>query len=306
MRSIATLIVSIGMALGAIGLAVAAPGGIVGGDLELARTQLQAASGAVHIANSRAGQAVFSAVAMRPGEGVNGAVTITNDGDRPGRFAVKGTGVQDVAGPNGGMLSERVELVLFDVTNVRQPVTVYAGPPAGFWQTDLGVIAPGMKRDYLVVATLPDGGLPGDGAAGDNRFQGSSLSLGFEWSATTVGNAPTPTPTPTAPVTPDAPATPATPTAPAPPLEIADALGMPAATSCVKAGKLTLRVKAPGAKVVSAIVKVNGKVKAKLTGKKAAKPVTLKKLKGTTKLAVTVKASNKRTYSASRTYKPCK
>ena len=307
MRSIATLIVSIGMALGAIGLAVAAPGGIVGGDLELSRAQLQAASGAVHIANSRAGQAVFSAVAMRPGEGVNGAVTITNDGDRPGRFAVKGTGVQDVAGPNGGMLSERVELVLFDVTNVRHPITVYAGPPAGFSQTDLGVIAPGQKRDYLVVATLPDGGLPGSGDVGDNRVQGSSLSLGFEWSATNVGNAPTPTPTPTTPVTPESPATPATPTAPAPPLAIADALGMPAATSCVKRGKLTLRVKAPaGAKVVSAIVKVNGKVKAKLKGKKAAKPVTLKKLKKTTKLAVTVKASDKRTYSASRTYKPCK
>jgi hypothetical protein len=304
MRSIATLFISIGMALGAIGLAVAAPGGIVGGDPQLASAQVQAASGAVHIANSRAGQAVFSAVAMRPGEGVNGAVTITNDGDRPGRFAVKGTGVQDVAGPNGGMLSERVELVLFDVTNVRQPVTVYAGPPAGFSQTDLGVIAPGQKRDYLVVATLPDGGLPGDGSAGDNRFQGSSLSLGFVWSATTVADAPIPTPTPTAPVTPDTPATPATPTAP--PLAIADALGMPAATSCVKGGKLTLRVKAPGAKVVSAIVKVNGKVKAKLKGAKAAKPVTLRGLKKTTKLAVTVKASNKRTYSATRTYKPCK
>lgn len=304
MRSIATLIVSIGMALGAIGLAVAAPGGIVGGDLQLARAQVQAASGAVHIANSRAGQAVFSAVAMRPGEGVNGAVTIGNDGDRPGRFAVKGIGVQDVAGPNGGMLSERVELVLFDVTNVRQPITVYAGPPSDFSQVDLGVIEPGKERDYLVVATLPDGGLPGSGDAGDNRFQGSSLSLGFEWSATTVASAPTPTPTPTTPVTP---APPATPTTPAPPVAIADALGMPAATSCVKSGKLTLRVKAPaGAKVLTAIVKVNGKVKAKLKGAKAAKPVTLKKLKGTTKLSVTIKASDKRTYSASRTYKACK
>jgi hypothetical protein len=310
MRPIATLIISIAMALGAIGLAVAAPGVIVGGDRELARAEVQAASGAVSIANSRAGQAVFSAVAMRPGQGVNGTVTIGNDGDRPGRFAVQGTGVQDVAGPNGGRLSERVELVLFDVTNVHFPVTVYAGAPAGFAQVDLGVIAPGHERDYLVVATLPDGGLPGSGGAGDNRFQGSSLSLGFAWSATNVANAPTPTPTPTAtPTTPSTPVTPAptTPATPTPPVALADALGMPASTSCVKGGKLTLRVKAPaGAKVLSAIVKVNGRVKAKLKGAKAAKPVTLRGLKRTTKLSITVKASDKRTYSAARTYRACK
>lgn len=308
MRPIATLTISIAMALGAIGLAVAAPGGIVGSDRELARAEVQAASGAVSIANSRAGQAVFSAVAMRPGEGVNGSVTIGNDGDRSGRFAVRGTGVQDVAGPNGGRLSERVELVLFDVTNVRLPVTVYAGAPAGFAQVDLGVIASGDERDYLVVATLPDGGLPGSGAAGDNRFQGSSLSLGFEWSAATVANAPTPTPTAT-PTTPSTPVTPAptTPATPTLPVALADALGMPASTSCVKRGKLTLRVKAPaGAKVLSAIVKVNGRVKAKLKGAKAAKPVTLRGLKKTTKLSITVKASNKRTYTAARTYKACK
>ena len=51
------------------------------------------------IANSRDGQAVFSAAAMRPGEGVSGTVRIGNDGDVAGRFAVRGSGVQDTAGP---------------------------------------------------------------------------------------------------------------------------------------------------------------------------------------------------------------
>jgi hypothetical protein len=82
---------------------------------------------------------------------------------------------------------------------------------------------------------------------------------------------------------------------------------MPAPTSCVKRGKLTLRLKAPaGAKVVSATVKVNGKTRARLKGAKAKRPVTLKKLKGTTKLSISIKASDKRTYSAARTYKACK
>jgi hypothetical protein len=58
MRATATLLISLTMALGAIGLAVAAPGG---GDADLASAELRAASGAVTIANSRARQAVFSA-----------------------------------------------------------------------------------------------------------------------------------------------------------------------------------------------------------------------------------------------------
>jgi hypothetical protein len=303
MRPIATLVISLAMALGAIGLAVAAPGGLVGGQQELARAEVQAASGAVTIANSRAGQALFSAAAMRPGEGVSGTVTIGNHGDAEGRFAVQAAGVQDVPGAGGGRLSERVQLVLFDVTNVQSPVTVYAGPPADFDQVDLGVLTPGQERKYLFAATLPDGG------ADDNRFQGSSLSLGFEWRAGPAGSAtPTPTPAPAAPPVPTATPAPATPTTPAtPPVALADALGLPAPASCVKSGRLTLRLKAPGgAKVLSAIVKVKGRVKARLKGAQAAKPVTLRDLTKTTKLSISVKASDGRTYAAARTYKSCK
>jgi hypothetical protein len=298
MRPVTTLVLSIAMALAAIGLAVAAPGG----GPELARAEVQAAGGAVSIANSRAGQAVFSASAMRPGEGVSGTVTIGNDGDRPGRFGVQAAGVQDVLGPNGGKLSERVELVLFDVTKVHNPVTVYAGTPADFARVDLGVIAPGQERDYLFAATLPARG-------DDNRFQGAGLSLGFQWSASTVATAPTPTPAPpvATPTPTPAPVTPAPTPTPTLPVALADALGMPAATSCVKGGKLKLRLKAPaGAKVVAVTVKVNGKTKARLKGAKAARPVTLRGLQRKVKLAISVKAGDKRTYSAARTYKSCK
>jgi hypothetical protein len=84
-------------------------------------------------------------------------------------------------------------------------------------------------------------------------------------------------------------------------------MGLPAPASCVKKGRLTLRLKAPaGGKVVSATVKVNGRVKARLKGAKAAKALSLRGLKGTTKLSISVKASDKRTYSAARSYKACK
>jgi hypothetical protein len=319
MRPIATLVISIAMALGAIGLAVAAPGGLMAADPEVASAEVQAAGGAVGIVNSHDGQAVFSVAGMRPGDVKRGTVTIGNDGDLPGRFSVQATAVTDLVGPNQGKLSERLELALFDVTNPGNPIPKFAGVPSDFGPVDIGVIAPGQERDYQFIATLPDG-VPDT----DNRFQGSSLSLGFAWSASSAVATPTPTPTPTPttppptttpPVTTPTPATPTpetpAPTTPAPaptvPVVLADAIGLPATTSCVKGGKLTLRLKAPaGAKVVAVTVKVNGKTKARLKGAKASKAVSLRKLKGTTKLAVSIKASDKRTYSAARSYKACK
>jgi hypothetical protein len=324
MRGTATLLVTLAMALGAIGLAVAAPGG----DLELAQARVEAASGAVSIANSREGQALLSAAAMRPGGEVSGAVRIANTGDVDGIFAVRLTGMRDVRGPYGGALSDQVELVLIDVTDAAAPVTVYAGVPSRLGEVALGTIASGAHRDYEVTVSLPESGDPGTVYGGDNRYQGASLSLGFEWLAgpdpaatptptPTPPSTPTPTPTSTAapadPVTPPAPTptptpTPApAPTATVPPVALADAIGLPGATSCVKRGRLTLRVKAPArAKVLSATVKVNGRVKARLKGARAAKPFTLRGLKKKTKLTISVKAGNGRTYSASRTYRPCK
>jgi hypothetical protein len=299
MRPFATLIATAAMALGAIGLAVAAPGS----GQSPATVEFQSASGALSIANSRAGQSLFSAAAMRPGEGVSGTVEIGNDGELPGRFKVRASGVNDSPGPNGGLLSERVELVLFDVTNVHNPVTVYAGTPADFDLVDLGVFAPGASRQYLFAATLPDGS-----PAADNLYQGSGLGLGFEWQAAAVASAtPTPTPETSTPVTPDGtPTTPVTPATPAP--SVADILGLPSATTCVKKGKLTIRLKAPsGTRIVSATVKANGRTKARFKASKAGRTVKLGGLgKKAAKIAISVKASNGKTYSATRTYKPCK
>jgi len=215
---------------------------------------------------------------------------------------VRPSGVADTPGPNGGLLSERIELVLFDVTDVGHPVTVYAGHPADFDQVSLGKFNSGEHRSYLFSATLPDGGVS------DNAYQGSGLSLGFEWRATAAPHA-TPTPTPT--VTPTKPrVTPTpTPTKPikptTPTLDIASALGLPPAVQCAKGGKLKFKLKAPGAKVVSGTVAVNGKVKVRVKGKKVRKPVKLKKLKKTFKVTVTVKTSKRKTYKATRIYRVC-
>jgi spore coat-associated protein N len=305
MRAAVTLISSLAMALAAIGLAIAAPRG---SDPRLASATVQAASGAVTITNSRAGDAIFGAAAMRPGEGVSGSVRIGNAGDVAGTFAVRGSGVHDTPGPNGGRLSERVELVLLDVTDAQRPLTLFSGHPAELAQVDLGTLAAGEAREYRFSATLPDGGEPGSGTGGDNRYQGSGLSLGFEWRAEAVST-PTPTPTPT-PATP----TPATPTAsvptpakPAAPVDYAGALGLPPATRCVKRGRLSVRLKAPDkATVVSATVAVNGRVTARVKGAKARKPVSVRGLRKATAVTLTVRASNGRTYTGTRKYTACR
>lgn len=305
MRAPATLLATIAMALTAFGLAFAVPGD----RRDLARTELQAASGAVRITNSRDGQALFGAAAMRPGEGVNGTVRIANGGDVPGSFAVRPSGVSDMPGPNGGVLSERVELVLFDITDVHAPITVYAGPPARLGEVSLGTIAPGGHRDYLVAMTLPDSG------PGDNLYQGSALSLGFQWRAGPLPSAtPAPVTPPVVPVTPPVvPVTPVTPPvspaptpAPATP-PTADELGLPPARACASRRKFRITLKAPrGTTVVSATVAVNGKVKARVKGGRTQAPVDLRGLpKGRVKVTIAVTASDGKTYKSTRKYRTC-
>jgi hypothetical protein len=288
MRATATLLATLAMSLTALGLAIAAPGG---DDQDDARVALAAAGGSVRITNSREGHAVFTAQAMSPGNGTSGTVTIGNAGNERGRFAVRLLELHDIPGDYGGVLSQHIELVLVDRTNFQ---TVYDGPAAGLGQIDLGTIAPGAHREYLIAMTLPD--------SADNRFQGSSLSLGFEWLA---GPEPVATATPNPPTAPRTP-TPVTPT-PTPAGPITAELGLPSARACVSRRRFTIRLKAPkGTRVKSATIAINGKVKARVKGGRTRAPVNLRGLpKGKVKVKVTVRASNGRTYVSTRTYRTC-
>jgi hypothetical protein len=291
MRALLPLLGSLAMALSALGLAFAAPGQERG---QLAAARVAAAGGAVRIVNSREGSAVLGAAALRPGEQVSGTVRVGNDGVLAGDLVLRAGALADTAGSGGGRISDVLQLSILDVTVPAQPVTLYAGPPTGFTELAAGRVAAGSAREYALEATLATP--PGD----DNRFQGSVLSLGLEWGATAV--APPSTPTPPAP-TPAPPAPPAPPP-PAPAPALADLLGLPRAGTCVRAGSLRFKLRAPkGGRVISASVAVNRKTKVK--GFKALATVTLRKLPKRTTVAVTVKASDRKTYKASRTYAAC-
>jgi hypothetical protein len=297
MRALLPLLGSLVMAVSALGLAFAAPREERG---DLAAVRVAAAAGAVHIVNSREGTAVLDAEALQPGEQVSGIVRIGNDGTLAGDLVLRAGALSDTAGAGGGRVSDALQISIVDVTAPAQPVTLYAGPPAGFTQVAAGRVAAGGARDYRIDATFATP--PGD----DNRFQGSLLSLGLEWGATAVPPAATPTPTPApAPVTPaPAPTAPVAPVAPVPATALADLLGLPRAGTCVSAGTLRFKLRAPkGGRVLSATVAVNRKTKVK--GRKALAAITLRKLPKRTKVAVVVKASDRKTYKALRTYAAC-
>ena len=129
----------------------------------------------MRITNSKDGQAVLNASAMRPGQGVSGTVTDRQRRRRARAVRRPPTGVQDVPGENGGHAVPARRAGAVRRHERPAPKTVFAGRPAEFGQVVLGTIAPGAHREYLVAMTLPD--------SADNRFQGSSLSLGFEWLA---------------------------------------------------------------------------------------------------------------------------
>jgi hypothetical protein len=299
MRALLPLLASLGMALSALGLAFAAPGD-ERRDLSAARLTA-ATAGAVHLVNSREGTAVLGAQRLRPGDEVSGTVRIGNDGALAGRLVLRRGAVSDTPGVGGGRLSDALQLSIFDITNPAAPTTLYAGPLTAFSEVAAGTVARGGDRQFRLAARLAPP------AGDDNRFQNATTSLGLEWGATPVPAAATPT---RPPVTPKPPVTvkPKPPTAPAPPapaVPLADALGLPRATTCVRSRTLRFKLRTPnGARLRSATVAVNRKVKVK--GRKALKRITLRKLpKRRATVAVTVKAADRKTYKASRTYAAC-
>jgi hypothetical protein len=304
-RTVASLVLSATLALAALGTALAAPGG--GRASEEPAVQLAAANGTVAITNSREGTAVLEASGLRPGAGVNGTVRIGNAGRVAGRFALEPSGISAAPGPSGGRLSDLLELVVFDITDVNRPVTKYAGRINDMPRVPIGTLAAGERRNYLFAVTL---------TAGGNSYQGASAAIGFRWLAEPLVTAtPTPTPTPRPePAKPNptpAPAAPtpapATPTTPTTPPATDDGLGLPSTRACVSRRSFKIRLRPPralGAK--SATVFVNGRRKATVKGRKLRVPVNLRGLPaGKVTVKVVIKGKGGKTATATRKYRTC-
>jgi hypothetical protein len=310
--SIATLVVTMAIALGALGLAVASPGN--------PRTEVRlAASGALGLTSSRDGQTLFAAGGMRPGQSVSGALRITDTGDAGAILGVHASDVSDQAGAGGGSLSSAVVLSIGDVSAGGAPVPLWTGHPRELTDTRLAVLGAGEARELLVTAVLP-------AAGATNAYQGASLSLGLTWGARPLGDGPgaaTPTPTPTpTPVPVQTPAPPvATPApAPAPPVATpaadvavdvtADELGLPGANACLSRRRFTIHLRAPHqGQVALAVVKVGAQKAKRVQGRGRRKVAVVVSLPGFRQRKVTVKIDLRTVdghrYRSNRTYRIC-
>jgi hypothetical protein len=175
-----TLIVSLGLAL-----LVTVPSGAVvlsrlaGTPASPPSPDVRSAAGALAVANSRDGHAILSAASMAPGQQVTGTVTLSNTGDGREALTLAAEDAVDRPGPRGGRLSDRLDLTVADVSGAGQSQTVYRGPLRALGTTRLGTWPAGAVHTYRFIVTFSGSG----GAGADNRYQGSSLTIGFRWTA---------------------------------------------------------------------------------------------------------------------------
>lgn len=87
-------------------------------------------------------------------------MTIEDSGSVAAALVLRRGEVVDTPGPRGGLLSERLELSVLDITARAAPRTVYAGLLASMPEQMTGELAPGEARTFEFTATLPDGGEP--------------------------------------------------------------------------------------------------------------------------------------------------
>jgi len=276
------------------------------------------AGGSLSLSNSKEGQAIFTAGALRSGQETSGTVQIANTGSLPGALAVARTADRaEVPGPGGALLSSRLQLEVIDVTQLSAPVPLWTGRLADMPVLGVGALPAGRQRAFRFVATLPAG-------TGDNAFQGARLSVGFSWTAVASGEAtatptstPTATPTPTAKTipTPSLPTTPVTPIAPTvddPTGAVLGAQLFPAGggRTCLSRRELMITIRRPrGTAFKSLTIKVNRKTKVKLKGAKARKVKARISLRGLPRGKVTVRIAavmtNGRKATSTRVYKTC-
>jgi Ca2+-binding RTX toxin-like protein len=178
---------------------------------EVPRVQA-ATAGSMALTDSKGEGAIFSLADIAPGVTGAGEVTIGNSGTAPGALTLASTGLSDEPGRYGGLLSQRLELRVDDLSSgaARE---VYSGALASMPELQLGTLAAGESRTYRFLVTMLDGGAPSSPFVDDNLYQQADTGIGYRWTLTEVEDG---GPEPEAPGTPP-PSPPGTPPTPVPP-----------------------------------------------------------------------------------------
>jgi hypothetical protein len=154
---------------------------VISGAEKPARAELQLASGpggSLTLSNDKEGAAILTLGGMRPGDSVTDTVTLGNTGTLDGDLSLSTSNLLDTPGGGGGALSGELDLRIRDVTTAGSPVTVYTGKIDALTPVALGTLVAGASRVYEFRVSFPDAG-PG----AENAYQGSALSVQFDWAA---------------------------------------------------------------------------------------------------------------------------
>lgn len=132
-----------------------------------ANTISSVTSGTLTQSNSKDGKAIFNLTDMKPGDVVNGSLTIKNTGSLPAGFSLTETA------STNGFAAENLTL---EITNTTTGTKVWSGPfgtLADGTKTDLGEIAPAASTVFTFSAKLA--------TATPNTDQGKTASAAFQW-----------------------------------------------------------------------------------------------------------------------------
>lgn len=135
------------------------------------------------LSNSKNGVAVLGASNLTPGASTTGTVKLTNTGSVDADLALQRKNLRDIAGPNGGALSEVLQLTVQNVTTP-SPVTVYSGRLATMPTVNLGSFPKkAAGQTYRFTVMLPQ-------SAGD-RYERATTRVDYAWvESKSTGNGP--------------------------------------------------------------------------------------------------------------------
>ncbi|MEO7270014.1 MAG: hypothetical protein ABIW49_12490 [Knoellia sp.] len=124
-------------------------------------------SGSLLHTNSKDGAAVFNLTNVKPGDTLNGTLTIKNTGSLPAAFGLTETASANAFGDG---------LLKLVVTNVTTGTQVYSGNFGGLvdgTKTSLGEIAPAASNEFRFTVTLDQDAT--------NTEQGKTASATYAW-----------------------------------------------------------------------------------------------------------------------------
>ena len=132
-----------------------------------ANTISSVTSGTLTQSNSKSNAAIFNLTNIKPGDVVNGSLTIKNTGSLPATFSLTETSsVNGFAAAN----------LTLDITNATTGTKVWSGTFGDLvdgTKNDLGLVAPGVSNDFTFSAKLA--------STTPNADQGKTASAAFQW-----------------------------------------------------------------------------------------------------------------------------